>query len=199
MDLVLIRHPAPAIEAGVCYGSTDVPLAGDAPSAAKALAERLAAWRAPAPRLLWSSPLTRCSSVAAPLAQRLGCALAVDPRLREMDFGAWEARRWEDIDRAQLDEWAGNLRHARVHGGESVTEFEARVRAWFDACIPADVARGEGARHVLTHAGVIRVMASIALRVPLEQCLSWALDMAGIVWLRRDPAMNTWALVRWNG
>ena len=26
MDLVLIRHPAVAIDAGVCYGHTDVPL-----------------------------------------------------------------------------------------------------------------------------------------------------------------------------
>jgi alpha-ribazole phosphatase len=196
MDLILIRHPAPAIDAGVCYGRTDVPLAGDA------LAARLGKLEAPRPHALWSSPLTRCASIAALLGQRFGCTQTLDARLQEIDFGAWESVRWDDIDRAELDAWAGDLQHARVHGGESVAQFDARVRAWFDACVGerfASFATPERAAcHVVTHAGVMRVIASFALRVPLEQCLKWALDMAGIVWLRRDSVSGEWALVRWN-
>jgi alpha-ribazole phosphatase len=202
MDLILIRHPAPAIDAGVCYGRTDVPLASDASAAADALAARLAKLEAPRPQALWSSPLTRCSAVAALLAQRFGCAETLDARLQEIDFGAWESTRWDDIDRADLDAWAGDLQHARVHGGESVAQFDARVRAWFDTCVDArfaSFATTDGAScHVVTHAGVMRVLASCALRVPLEQCLQWTLDMAGIVWLRCDPVSGEWALVRWN-
>ena len=37
MDLILIRHPAVAIDAGVCYGQTDVPLADSAEISASAL------------------------------------------------------------------------------------------------------------------------------------------------------------------
>jgi alpha-ribazole phosphatase len=198
MDLILIRHPAPAIEAGVCYGKTDVPLAGDVSALAEALAERLAKLEAPRPLALWSSPLMRCASVAALLGQRFGCAQTLDARLQEIDFGAWESLRWDDIDRAQLDEWAANLLHARAHGGESVAQFDARVRAWFDERVASLATSERVACHVVTHAGVMRVIASFALRVPLEQCLQWALEMAGIVWLRRDAVTGEWALVRWN-
>lgn len=41
MDVVLIRHPAVAVEPGVCYGRSDVPLAASAEAGARALRERL--------------------------------------------------------------------------------------------------------------------------------------------------------------
>ena len=50
MDLVLIRHPAPAVERGVCYGRTDVPLAVDEREAAAAIVARLAALDVPLPQ-----------------------------------------------------------------------------------------------------------------------------------------------------
>ncbi|TKC83026.1 alpha-ribazole phosphatase [Trinickia terrae] len=194
MDLILIRHPAPATDAGVCYGKTDVALAEDASASAVAMAARLAALHAPPARALWSSPLVRCSSVAARLARHFGCAETLDARLQEIDFGTWERMRWDEIDRAEIDAWAADLQHARTHGGESVAQFNARVREWFETCVaPADASC-----HVVTHAGVMRAIASFALRVPHEQCLQWALDMAGIVWLRRHAASGDWALVRWN-
>jgi alpha-ribazole phosphatase len=163
MDLVLIRHPAVAVEAGVCYGHSDVALAADPEESATALAMRLATLQVPPPRVLLASPLLRCASVAAALAGSFGCAHSLDERLKEMDFGAWEQQRWDAIDRALLDEWAANFDHARAHGGESVAQFAARVQAWLDAfaqtreCSPA---------YVVTHAGVIRVIAALLLGVP---------------------------------
>lgn len=198
MDLVLIRHPAPAIDAGVCYGKSDVPLAGDALAAADTLVRRLAAIDAPLPQALWTSPLTRCASVAAPLAQRFACERTVDARLQEIDFGAWEGVRWDAIDRAALDAWAADLRHARMHGGESVAQFSARVSEWLGAwrafCAVSAVSRS----HVVTHAGVMRVLASLTLGVPLEALLKWPLGMAAVVWLRCERASGVWRLVRWN-
>ncbi|TGB20463.1 alpha-ribazole phosphatase, partial [Burkholderia thailandensis] len=43
MDVVLIRHPAVAIDEGVCYGSSDVPLAAGAAAGAAAILRRLSA------------------------------------------------------------------------------------------------------------------------------------------------------------
>jgi alpha-ribazole phosphatase len=202
VDLVLIRHPAVAVEAGVCYGSSDVPVAGDAAQEAAVLARRLEALGVPAPARIVSSPLARCAHIAQVLAGQHAVTLREDARLAEMDFGAWELQRWDAIERVQIDAWAADFDHARPHGGESVAQFEARVRAWFDACVDERVASfatpERAACHVVTHAGVMRVIASFALRVPLEQCLKWTLDMAGIVWLRRDAVSGEWALVRWN-
>ncbi|SEA57720.1 alpha-ribazole phosphatase [Paraburkholderia sartisoli] len=192
MDLVLIRHPAVAIDAGVCYGRSDVALA-DAPLASVAALE--GKLKLPAPDVVWSSPLTRCRSIAEPWAAQWARQVSVDPRLQEMDFGAWEQQRWDDIDRALLDDWAADLHHARAHGGESVAQFGARVATWFDE---RQTEAGDGCAHVVTHAGVIRVLASLALRVPLEQTLLWSIDFAGVVWLRRREPGVAWTLVRWN-
>jgi alpha-ribazole phosphatase len=195
VDLVLIRHPAVAVEAGVCYGKSDVPLAGDAAHEAASLARRLAALRAPVPLRVESSPLARCVPIANGLASAHGLAPCVDARLAEMDFGAWEMQRWDAIERAQIDAWAADFEHARAHGGESVAQFDARVGAWFN-----DV-RGQGAEEtawVVTHAGVIRAIAARALDMPLSRCVRWPLEMAALVWLRRDSVSGHWQLVRWN-
>jgi alpha-ribazole phosphatase len=133
--------------------------------------------------------------IANGLASAHGLAPRVDARLAEMDFGAWEMQRWDAIERAQIDAWAADFEHARAHGGESVAQFDARVGAWFD-----DV-HGQGAEEtawVVTHAGVIRAIAARALDVPLSRCVRWPLEMAALVWLRRDSARGHWQLVRWN-
>jgi alpha-ribazole phosphatase len=129
------------------------------------------------------------------MAGDFGCAHSIDERLKEMNFGAWEQQRWDAIERAALDEWAADFEHARSHGGESVAQFVARVQSWLDAfgltreCSPA---------YVVTHAGVIRVIASLLLGVPVARTTQWSLDMSGVAWLRRDDERQVWSLVRWN-
>lgn len=197
MDLVLIRHPAPAIDAGVCYGRTDVPLAGDAAESAHALAARLAALAVPLPACLSTSPLRRCADVAERLAVLLGSACDADARLREIDFGEWEGQRWDAIDRDALDAWAADLRHARAHGGESVAQFEARVDAWLEMCRGTSPASAASVLAV-THAGVMRMIAARLLGESIETTLRWPLEMAAVVWLRRDEPAGDWRLVHWN-
>lgn len=205
MDLVLIRHPAPAVDQGICYGRTDVPLAVDEREAAAAIVGRLAALDVPLPRALVTSPLVRCAGVARQLARRFGCVETADARVQEIDFGSWERLRWDAIDRAALDAWAADLRHARTHGGESVAQFGARVSEWFEAWIKAGKAMaraGSGSPAptlVVTHAGVMRMLASLALATPLEDTLQWPVAMAGIVWLRGEEGDDAWRLIRWNG
>ena len=197
MDLVLIRHPAPAIDAGTCYGKTDVPLAGHPAQSAQVLAVRLAALGAPLPQHLVTSPLQRCAQLAEALAIHFDCALGVDPRLQEIDFGEWEGQPWEAIDRAALDAWAADLRHARMHGGESVAQFEGRVGAWLDSW-PEPIAEPGPSVMAVTHAGVMRIVASLTLGEPLDAVLKWPLEMAAIVWLRREPGAASWRLLHWN-
>ncbi|MFX1671726.1 alpha-ribazole phosphatase [Paraburkholderia sp. A2WS-5] len=195
MDLVLIRHPAVAVEAGVCYGKSDVALAAAADAGAASIAARLAALDVRAPQRIETSPLARCASVARVLGQMHdGMAAHEDARLAEMDFGAWEMQRWDAIERAQIDAWAADFAHARTHGGESVAQFYARVSTWFDAL---DAGAHERVWAVV-HAGVIRAVAARALDFPLERCARWPLAMAAIVTLRREASGGEWQLARWN-
>jgi alpha-ribazole phosphatase len=188
MDLILIRHPAVDVAPGTCYGQTDVPLLDDVAGSAHALTARMDALRVPGCIGEWhSSPLSRCRLIA----EALG-PVRSDPRLQELDFGAWEGQGWDAIDRASLDAWTEDLQHARAHGGESLSQFTRRVTQWFD-----DVSTREtGPVHVMTHAGVIRVLTGYLLRVEPSSAIQWPLDFAGIVWIRRVG--KAWVLVRWN-
>ncbi len=194
MDLVLIRHPAVATPAGVCYGRTDVPLADEAPASSMALAKRLDALGVAAPERIETSPRSRCRQVAQPIAALHGLVLHEDARLAEMDFGDWEMQPWDAIARAQIDAWAADFLHAREHGGESVAQFDARVGTWFDACGDAPALTV----WAFTHAGVMRAIVARALALPLEQCVRWPLELAGIAWLRRTKPGKPWLLARWN-
>ncbi|CAG9257092.1 MULTISPECIES: alpha-ribazole phosphatase [Burkholderia] len=193
MDVVLIRHPAVGVEPGICYGRSDVPLAAPADAGAQAVRAHLSLLGAPLPEQVWTSPLTRCASVAERIAQACGVPLQRDADWQEMDFGAWEMRRWDDIDRAALDAWAADLMHACAHGGESVARFAARVARRADA-----VARFDRPQWAVTHAGVIRVFAAHVLCVPLDTLLSRPVPTGGVVWLRAEAATGAWEVVHWD-
>jgi alpha-ribazole phosphatase len=113
-------------------------------------ARRLAQSRPPAARIV-TSPLARAARLADALGALRGLAVTTDARLVEMDFGRWEGRRWDDIPRSDLDDWAADLLHARPHGGESVAMLAERVTLAL-----ADYADAL----VVTHMGVIRAALS---------------------------------------
>jgi alpha-ribazole phosphatase len=194
MDLVLIRHPAVAIDAGVCYGRSDVPLAGDPEQTARTLQARFAARGLPYPGELVTSPLSRCAAFAAALARDWRVPLRSEPRLREIDFGAWELLRWDAIGRAALARWNADLWGAREHGGESVAQFASRV----EPLLPEPAAPGDACAYV-THAGVMRVLAARALDAPLDTLLQRPVAYGGVIWLRADPAAPSgWRLGAWD-
>ncbi len=142
MALILLRHTRPEGGAGVCYGITDLPPGAELGREARRLDVQL-----PAASRIVTSPLARCARLAEALAQARDLPLTTDIRLREIDFGAWEGLRWDDIPRDQIDAWAADLMHARPHGGESVAMLAARAAPALD--------EAEGAL-VVTHMGVIR-------------------------------------------
>lgn len=188
MDLILIRHPAVNIDSGTCYGRTDVPLLGDVAASARGLRERMSALDVPEIEgALWTSPSSRCRL----LAEAISTQVQIDPRLQELDFGAWEMQRWDSLDRALLDAWAEDLEHSRAHGGESVAQFAERVSGW-----SAGMEDARGVVHAITHAGVIRVLTAQLLRIPRANAIQWPLDFGAIVWLRR--VRDEFVLVRWN-
>jgi len=144
MRLYLIRHPQPAVAPGICYGATDLPLAGDPALDAARLRPLL-----PADAPLYASPLQRCRR----LAEALHPAPTFDARLREIDFGAWEMRAWDAIDRAALDAWAANPAGYVPPGGEAVAALRARVGDCL-AGLPDEAV-------LVVHAGVIKVCAAL--------------------------------------
>lgn len=172
MKLWLVRHARPLVEAGVCYGVSDMPAdAAHTRDCAAQLAPLL-----PQGLTLWTSPLQRCSALAEQLrVLRPDLPLRLDARLAELDFGCWEGVRWDDIPRAAFDDWTANFGAARFGGRESVNELLQRV-----AAVRAEVqALGQDAAWV-THAGVLRAMALLEQGLTtLDQAPQWPREVAG--------------------
>jgi alpha-ribazole phosphatase len=153
MTLVAVRH-AEVAAAGLCYGRLDVPLSGSVEASAGAI---LAAMGGLRPARVWSSRAARCREPAEVVARRLGVPALVDERLAELSFGAWEGRRWEDLEREHGEALRGWMEHwaeRAAPGGETLVELETRLRAWL-AELPA------GDELLVAHAGVVRGLAVV--------------------------------------
>ena len=121
MRLILVRHPKPLCEKGICYGRLDLECEPEALSEA---VQRLAKL-APTSRV-FTSPARR----ARDLATRLGTPLIVDDRLQELDFGDWEGRRWQDLGREAIDAWHRGLPDSAPPNGETLTAMAERCASW---------------------------------------------------------------------
>lgn len=158
MKLRLVRHARPLAPAGCCYGASDLP-ADEAHT--EQVARRLARLL-PLHAQVAHSPLQRCAALAEALrALRPDLRPVPDPRLREMDFGAWEGQPWDRIDRQALDAWTADFSGYRPGGGESVAMLLERVRqALADTGV---LAQATGNTSVwITHAGVMRAVLLLA-------------------------------------
>ncbi|MDP1611440.1 MAG: histidine phosphatase family protein [Sulfuritalea sp.] len=168
MQLYLIRHPAPQVAAGVCYGRTDLALADDVAAAAARILPQL-----PPQLPLFTSPLQRCRQ----LAEALHPAPRSDARLREMHFGEWEMQPWHMVQSDALDGWAADPLGYAPPGGESVGEMRLRVRDFI-----ADVRQQGLERAVLvTHAGVMKVIVGEVEDLPLIQWMALRFEYESVI------------------
>jgi len=168
VQLYLIRHPTPQVAAGICYGRTDLALAEDAAAAAARILPQL-----PADLPLFTSPLQRCRR----LAEALHPAPRSDPRLQEMDFGAWEMIPWAGIQREALDGWAADPLGYAPPQGESAGELQRRVHDFV-----ADARRvGIERAALVTHAGVMKVIVGHARGLPARKWMALSFEYESVV------------------
>ncbi len=167
MKLWLVRHAAPLVAPGTCYGASDV--AADAAGTQEA-AQRLA-HLLPAGVAVRCSPLRRCQALAdqlRPLRPELEIDTTAD--LAEMDFGNWEGQPWNTIGATAMAAWTDDFAHHHPGGGESVTQLMQRVaRAW-----QATLASGRPQHLWITHAGVIKATQLLAAgQVTVTRASQW--------------------------
>jgi alpha-ribazole phosphatase len=191
MDLYLIRHTRPQIEAGLCYGQLEVPLAPTGVGDCAAVAARL-----PSVEAVWTSPLARCRTLAEAIGARAGVAPVADARLLELGFGEWEGRRWETIGRDESERWAADYWNVSPPGGETYRELYERVGLALEeilACHTQHVA-------VVTHAGPVRAALARYLQLEPRRYPEIDLDYGGINLLHADGADGAgWRLEYLNG
>jgi alpha-ribazole phosphatase len=182
-SLWLIRHAPVARAAGVIHGD-------DAPADTSDTA-RFAALRARLPdgAASFASPAIRTLATAA----ALGLRPAAEANFREQDFGDWTGRRHDDLARepgaAYRDFWNAPAT-GKPPGGESFAEQIARVSEGLAELPGGDVV-------LVVHSGTVRAALAIALDLPAESALRFAIDPLSLT--RIDRLANGWRVVGVNG
>ena len=152
MELILIRHGETDGNARRQYiGRTDLPLNRRGREQVLALRERAGL---PDELLVFQSPLLRTVETAQILFSKKGLS---DARLAELDFGAWEAKTYAELEascREHLWRWYDDPWHVAPPEGETLQALDARVTAWHEEHVrPAASAASLAA---VTHGGPLR-------------------------------------------
>lgn len=151
LELWLVRHGETLWnEEGRVQGQSDPPLSALGRVQAEKLASRLAYTPFSA---VYSSDLERTVETAR-LALPDAC-VNTDVRLRELHFGAWEGRLWQEVsvdDPDALTVWYLDPYKNVPTGGESYAALSERVRAWLTR-LPRT-----GRVIAFTHGGPIRAI-----------------------------------------
>ncbi len=188
MDIYLIRHTQTAADSGLCYGQSDIALADSFPDEMTDLHQKLPEFDEDCK--VFSSPLTRCLQ----LAKTFSDAVTTDARLQELDFGAWEGKRFDDIDADALQHWSNNFVTAAPPNGENFEDLYQRTGSFWQELLateaPAHAPRlrpaGEAEQVlVITHAGVIRALLARALNLPLANSFQLRIDSGSVHKLRQ--------------
>jgi alpha-ribazole phosphatase len=169
MRLWLARHARPLVEEGMCYGALDMAADENETAAAAArLAEIL-----PQGVSLVSSPLRRCTQMAQALALlRPDLVPRLDARLAEMDFGSWEGRAWNGLDRGEMEAWTNDFAGYRAGGtGECVSTFVGRVDEMLE-----ETCRVGRDQAWIAHGGVYKVLLRRLDGLELARASDWPVE-----------------------
>lgn len=169
MEVYIIRHTKVAVEKGICYGQTDVALADS-------FQEELAVLKNHLPTdfdQVFSSPLSRCKTLAEPFSSEI----IFDDRLKEMHFGDWEMKAWNDILTDEIQPWYDDFVSIKTPNGENFEDLRKRCTSFFDEL------RTKNYQKVLivTHGGIIRSTWSYLLEIPLKNTFKIPLDFGEVL------------------
>lgn len=211
MKVFLIRHTPTIAPKGVVYGRTDLDIAEPFEPLFETIARFL--WpensgitnEYPQRHLFFSSPLIRCRKMAEYMAKYERTPsedILYDDRLREIDFGSWEMKRWADIPREEIDAWMGDFVHAATPNGESFAEVMQRsIDFWEEHILPLcaepmDVLPGEVSTasvktiaseepvvYIFGHGGVLRAFLCHVLGMDMQHAFKLILRHGSITQL----------------
>lgn len=180
----LIRHGEPCPESrGRCYGRLNVGLSAEGQRQIHIVSQRL---REEPISAVYVSPRKRAIESGEIIAQCHPCSITVEERLREIDFGDFEGRPYDEIAQTHPEiyrQWMETPTEVQFPNGESFRKMQARV---------LESAREIYAHHrgetivIISHGGVNRILLAAALEIPAANIFRIA---------QRYAAMNLLVLI----
>ena len=166
MRLFLLRHGQTAMSRGDVFSGRglDPALTADGRDMAAAFAAcyRDTPWRA-----IYASPLMRAIETATPIAQLRGMDIVSRDGLAEIDYGEWDGRSAEDVERDHHDDyvrWSADPAWNAPTGGETAIALGQRM-----AHVVEEIreSHDDGDVLVVSHKASIRVLLCALLGVDL--------------------------------
>lgn len=168
----MIRHGA--------HGQLDRRLSGRAPHLS--LSETGRAQAAALGRALADAGIDRVD--ASPLERTVETAAALPAPMRivddliEIDMGRWTGQSFDALaDDPDWDAWNAHRGTARIPGGESMAEAQARIAGYLDRVAAEDDGRTIA---VVSHSDMIRAGVAHVLGLPLDNLLRFDVDPASV-------------------
>ncbi len=199
--LLFLRHAEvePAYHR-VFGGRIDMAISDLGRSQAQALADYLAR-RFPIDAI-YASPMRRVQMTLEPVLARFpNLQPAVDPDLREVDFGSWTGLRWEQISErfgVTAFDWLDHLERGTMPDAEPEEMFRRRLDRVLTRILREQQGRTVA---VACHGGVIRMALAVLLDLPLHKMTHLEVDYASLTWvdcLDRKREMQLHNLTPWR-
>lgn len=157
MEIYVIRHTKVSVGSGICYGQSNLAVSDTFHEEAEKLKMELVL---PFDSV-YSSPLTRCIK----LAKKFDDSIILDDRLKEMDFGDWEMKPWNEIPKQEIEQWYSDYVNTSVPNGENFKMVYERLCSFME-----DIRLSFGNQKILIicHGGIIRSIWCYLLQIPLH-------------------------------
>jgi alpha-ribazole phosphatase len=173
-ELLLLRHAEHrAAQHHSFIGSTDIALSEQGHRQAASITCLVEKYR---PARCLCSPLRRCLETIQPLS---GLPVEINNDLREVDFGAWEEKTFDQIRKSDpevVNRWADFDPAFSFPGGERLKEFLIRVKRIASVLVSCP----EDTILVVTHAGIIRALLCHFLGLHPRQYVLFDVDYASL-------------------
>lgn len=171
LELYFIRHSTIKLNKGVCYGQSDVDVADTFENEVEFIKKKIPFY---SEMVFYSSPLKRCLLLTKRLSKTQPI---IDKRLLELDFGDWELKKWDLIDKKELQKWTDDIKSYKIANGESYKELYTRAIDFFE-----DITKKNHKKvAIVTHLGIIRSILLYTLKIPLKNSFSFQIDYCGIL------------------
>ncbi|MBQ4821750.1 alpha-ribazole phosphatase [Aquimarina sp. MMG016] len=161
MEIHLVRHTTPDIKKGICYGQSNLGVTDSFQSEVEKIHQQI-----PINKIdkIYSSPLQRCKR----LAETFNHQIIFDDRLKELNFGDWELKPWDDINQKEIDPWMKDFVNVQVPNGESYVMLQQRVMEFYKSLYHSSTEKIV----IVTHAGPMRALIASLQEIELKDSFS---------------------------
>ena len=136
---------------------------------------------------IYCSPMKRAQQTLVPLLHHYEIVPTTIPDLCEVHFGDWTGLGWQEVyDKFQVSafQWLEMLEQAAVPNGECSRTFRGRI----EPCLTKILEEHSGQSVVMIcHGGVIRMILSILLHLPLPKLAHFEIEYASVTQVHLLP------------